>query len=98
MCACAMHVAIRSPCTCVSLFCKHAVHSRHARADVHAPDLKLERKDRALFCVMHAHPGKLLLISVVCVIVVVEDAEMHTEPFVCRRRKILWENATVVES
>ena len=48
-----IYIAIRSPYTYISLFCKHAVHFRYV---VHTPDLQLERKDRAL-CVVYAHPG-----------------------------------------
>ena len=45
---------------------------------------------------VYAYPGNLLLIFVVGIVVVVEDVEMYTESFVCRRRKVLCLNVTVI--
>ena len=80
--------------TYVFLFCKHAVHFRYACIYV---GLVAREERQSTLCGVCAHPGILLLIFVVCIVAVVEDVEMSTESFVCRRRKILCEDVTVVE-
>ena len=79
--------------THVFLFCKHAVHFRHACVYV---GLVAREERQSTLCGVYAYPGILLLIFVVCIVAVVEDVEMYTESFVCRRRKVLCENVTVV--